>query len=128
MKHYQYSYMFCLCHMQAGGPDYTVELGRRDGRTSTIASVQRRLPHPTFNLDQLNTMFSSNGLSQTDMIALSGRLPLSASYVFRLSHNVTYVRLSDNSRRLWNCNLQCDVITCQTVWQENISFVTHSYI
>lgn len=72
--------MFCLCHMQAGGPDYTVELGRRDGRISTIASVQRRLPQPTFNLDQLNTIFSSNGLSQTDMVALSGRLPLSAMY------------------------------------------------
>lgn len=65
--------MFC-CFMQAGGPSYTVELGRRDGRVSTIASVQRRLPHPTFNLDQLNTMFSSHGLTQTDMIALSGSL------------------------------------------------------
>lgn len=58
--------------MQAGGPSYSVELGRRDGRVSSIASVQRRLPHPTFNLDQLNTMFSTHGLSQTDMIALSG--------------------------------------------------------
>ncbi|KAE8683996.1 Peroxidase 16 [Hibiscus syriacus] len=31
-----------------GGPFYTVELGRRDGRISTIASVQRQLPHPRF--------------------------------------------------------------------------------
>jgi len=57
---------------QAGGPSYSVELGRRDGRISTKASVQRKLPHPTFNLDQLNSMFASHGLSQTDMIALSG--------------------------------------------------------
>ncbi|WVZ19577.1 hypothetical protein V8G54_006899, partial [Vigna mungo] len=56
----------------AGGPFYTVELGRRDGRISTFASVQRRLPHPHFNLHQLNSMFASNGLTQTDMIALSG--------------------------------------------------------
>ena len=58
--------------MQAGGPFYPVELGRRDGRISTIASVQHRLPSPNFNLDQLNALFSSHGLDQTDMIALSG--------------------------------------------------------
>lgn len=44
-----------------------------------MASVQRRLPSPTFNLDQLNTMFTSHGLSQTDMVALSGSLLLFAS-------------------------------------------------
>lgn len=58
--------------MQAGGPSYTVELGRRDGRISTIGGVQNHLPHPDFNLDQLNAMFSSHGLTQTDVIALSG--------------------------------------------------------
>lgn len=58
--------------MQVGGPFYEVELGRRDGRISTKASVQRRLPQPSFHLDQLNTMFASHGLTQTDMIALSG--------------------------------------------------------
>lgn len=51
-----------------------MELGRRDGRISTIASVQHRLPHPDFGLDQLNSMFASHGLSQTDMIALSGTI------------------------------------------------------
>lgn len=59
-------------NMQTGGPSYKVELGRRDGRISTKASVQRKLPHPEFNLDQLNSMFASHGLNQTDMIALSG--------------------------------------------------------
>ncbi|XVF47668.1 hypothetical protein PTKIN_Ptkin03bG0128600 [Pterospermum kingtungense] len=54
-----------------GGPFYSVELGRRDGRISTKASVQNQLPHPNFNLDQLNSMFAKHGLSQTDMIALS---------------------------------------------------------
>ncbi|ONI27354.1 hypothetical protein PRUPE_1G081600 [Prunus persica] len=72
----------------AGGPSYTVELGRRDGRVSTIASVQRRLPHPTFNLDQLNTMFSSHGLTQTDMIALSGAHTLGFSHCNRFSNRI----------------------------------------
>lgn len=58
--------------MQAGGPFYEVELGRRDGRISTKASVQHKLPSADFNLDQLNSMFASLGLTQTDMIALSG--------------------------------------------------------
>ncbi|CAN4084973.1 unnamed protein product [Withania somnifera] len=40
-----------------GGPFYQVELGRRDGIISTLASVQHQLPGEGFNLDQLNTMF-----------------------------------------------------------------------
>lgn len=68
--------------MQAGGPSYKVELGRRDGRISTVASVQHKLPRPDFNLDQLNKMFSFHGLNQTDMIALSGifKSPLNYRY------------------------------------------------
>ncbi|BAT80146.1 hypothetical protein VIGAN_02312400 [Vigna angularis var. angularis] len=74
----------------AGGPFYRVELGRRDGRISTIASVQRRLPHPHFNLDQLNSMFSSNGLTQTDMIALSG------------AHTIGFSHCGHFSKRIYN--------------------------
>jgi peroxidase len=56
--------------LQSGGPYYQVELGRYDGRISTKSSVV--LPHADFNLDKLNAFFSGMGLSQTDMIALSG--------------------------------------------------------
>lgn len=67
------SLFLCVgARVQTGGPRYSVELGRRDGRISTKSSVQRKLPHATDNLDQLNALFSANGLSQTDMIALSG--------------------------------------------------------
>lgn len=58
--------------LQAGGPSYAVELGRLDGLRSTAASVNGNLPKPSFNLNQLNAMFAFKGLSQTDMIALSG--------------------------------------------------------
>lgn len=47
-----------------------MELGRFDGRVSSGSSVV--VPHGTFDLDQLNAFFSSLGLSQTDVIALSG--------------------------------------------------------
>lgn len=60
---------------QAGGPSYAVELGRLDGLRSTASSVNGKLPAPFFNLDQLSQMFAANGLSQADMIALSGARP-----------------------------------------------------
>ncbi|KDP35389.1 hypothetical protein JCGZ_10373 [Jatropha curcas] len=72
----------------AGGPFYNVELGRRDGRISTIASVQHKLPSPNFNLDQLNSMFASHGLTQTDMIALSGAHTLGFSHCGRFSKRI----------------------------------------
>uniref|UniRef100_A0A0E0KJC6 Peroxidase n=1 Tax=Oryza punctata TaxID=4537 RepID=A0A0E0KJC6_ORYPU len=55
----------------AGGPSYAVELGRLDGLSSTASSVDGKLPPPSFNLDQLTSLFAANNLSQTDMIALS---------------------------------------------------------
>ncbi|KAL6643752.1 hypothetical protein ACP70R_018518 [Stipagrostis hirtigluma subsp. patula] len=55
----------------AGGPSYAVELGRLDGLSSTASSVDGKLPAPSSDLDQLTTLFAANGLSQTDMIALS---------------------------------------------------------
>ena len=62
--------------LQSGGPSYEVELGRLDGKSSTAASVTGKLPHPNFNLNQLNAMFAANGLTQADMIALSGKLTI----------------------------------------------------
>ncbi|XP_076910679.1 peroxidase 16-like [Bidens hawaiensis] len=71
-----------------GGPSYNVELGRRDGRISTRKSVQHKLPHANFTLDQLNTMFASHGLSQTDMIALSGAHTLGFSHCNQFSKRI----------------------------------------
>ncbi|VAI41780.1 unnamed protein product [Triticum turgidum subsp. durum] len=62
---------------QSGGPNYTVELGRYDGKISTTNSVM--LPHVNDNLDSLNAFFYTLGLSQIDMIALSGAHTLGAA-------------------------------------------------
>lgn len=59
--------------MQSGGPSYAVELGRLDGLSSSSKNVDGKLPQPTFNLNQLNSMFAAHGLSQADMVALSGK-------------------------------------------------------
>lgn len=74
----------------SGGPSYAVELGRLDGLISTAASVNGKLPQPTFNLDQLNSLFAANGLSQTDMIALSA------------AHTVGFSHCSKFSNRIYN--------------------------
>ncbi|XP_054803161.1 peroxidase 55 [Prosopis cineraria] len=55
-----------------GGPSFNVELGRRDGLVSIASRVEGNLPKANFNLNQLNAIFSRHGMSQTDMIALSG--------------------------------------------------------
>ncbi|KAK8511688.1 hypothetical protein V6N13_029281 [Hibiscus sabdariffa] len=59
-----------------------------NGRISTKASVQRQLPHPNFNLDQLNSMFATHGLSQTDMIALSGAHTLGFAHCGKFSNRI----------------------------------------
>ncbi|XAR51146.1 Peroxidase [Bertholletia excelsa] len=72
-----------------GGPNYSVELGRRDGRVSTKRSVQHSLPQADFTLDELNAMFARHNLSQTDMIALSG------------AHTIGFAHCNKFSRRIY---------------------------
>ncbi|KAF2298145.1 hypothetical protein GH714_015519 [Hevea brasiliensis] len=72
----------------SGGPSYAVELGRLDGLSSTAASVNGKLPKETFNLNQLNSLFASHGLSQTDMIALSAAHTLGFSHCNRFSNRI----------------------------------------
>ncbi|KAF5185358.1 Peroxidase, partial [Thalictrum thalictroides] len=74
----------------SGGPSYAVELGRLDGISSTSSSVTGKLPKPDFNLDQLNSMFIGNGLSQVDMIALSA------------AHTLGFSHCKEFSNRLYN--------------------------
>ncbi|QCD81518.1 peroxidase 73-like [Vigna unguiculata] len=72
----------------SGGPSYTVELGRFDGLVSRASDVNGRLPQPTFNLNQLNSLFAANGLTQTDMIALSGAHTLGFSHCSKFANRI----------------------------------------
>ncbi|KVI08957.1 peroxidase 51-like [Cynara cardunculus var. scolymus] len=74
--------------MMAGGPSYPVELGRLDGLSSTAASVGGKLPKPNLNLNQLNAMFAANGLTQSDMIALSGAHTLGFSHCDQFANRI----------------------------------------
>nr|CAB3485987.1 unnamed protein product [Digitaria exilis] len=55
-----------------GGPTWDVELGRRDGTTASLDDANSDLPKPTMDLSDLINAFSKKGLSETDMIVLSG--------------------------------------------------------
>ncbi|GKA07028.1 peroxidase 5-like protein [Tanacetum coccineum] len=63
--------LILICDLQTGGLGYNVPDGRRDGRVSLIAETMA-LPPSTTNLNQLTQMFSIHGLTQEDMITLSG--------------------------------------------------------
>ena len=74
-----------------------MELGRLDGLVSMSTNVDGKLPPPSFNLDQLTSMFAVNNLSQADMIALSGEqinqitTPVSAFFLLKKSSSPTAV-------------------------------------
>ncbi|KAL1830972.1 hypothetical protein ACET3Z_000623 [Daucus carota] len=73
---------------QAGGPSFSVELGRRDGLVSKASAVPGKLPKPSFNLKQLNSIFSKHNLTQLDMIALSGAHTLGVSRCDQFSNRL----------------------------------------
>ncbi|KAJ9683238.1 hypothetical protein PVL29_019000 [Vitis rotundifolia] len=72
----------------AGGPSFSVELGRRDGLISQASQVAGNLPEPSFDLDQLNSMFARHNLSQLDMIALSGAHTVGFSHCSRFANRL----------------------------------------
>lgn len=72
----------------SGGPSYTVELGRLDGLVSQSSDVNGKLPKPGFNLNQLNSLFAGNGLTQTDMIALSAAHSLGFSHCDQFANRI----------------------------------------
>ncbi|KAH9309989.1 hypothetical protein KI387_037900, partial [Taxus chinensis] len=56
----------------AGGPNYPVKKGRRDGKVSAATAVKGNLPQANFTVDQLLKYFASKGLNRSDLVALSG--------------------------------------------------------
>ncbi|KFK25059.1 hypothetical protein AALP_AA8G061200 [Arabis alpina] len=56
----------------AGGPSWTVLLGRRDGLTANQAGANSSIPSPVESLSNITSKFSAVGLNTNDLVALSG--------------------------------------------------------
>ncbi|KAF8396045.1 hypothetical protein HHK36_017657 [Tetracentron sinense] len=56
----------------AGGPTWSVLLGRRDSTTANQAGANTSIPSPSEGLSNITSKFSAVGLDTTDLVALSG--------------------------------------------------------
>ncbi|KAG6503787.1 hypothetical protein ZIOFF_036111 [Zingiber officinale] len=58
--------------VQTGGPNFPVELGRRDGLTSQASIVHSNLPHPDNDINSIINFYRGRHLTVNEMVALSG--------------------------------------------------------
>jgi len=71
---------FVRTRVQAGGNAYQVPAGRRDGSTSRASDTNGNLPPPTANVAQLTKIFGNKGLTQKEMVILSGAHTIGSSH------------------------------------------------
>ncbi|KAJ1296453.1 hypothetical protein BS78_01G301700 [Paspalum vaginatum] len=73
----------------AGGNAYQVPAGRRDGSVSRASDTNGNLPPPTANVAQLTQMFGAKGLTQKDMVILSGAHTIGSSHCSSFSSRLS---------------------------------------
>ena len=61
-----------------------MKLGRRDSTTASLSLTDANLPKFTDDLDRLTSLFREKGLSERDMVALSGLSLINYSIIYRM--------------------------------------------
>ena len=69
-----------LIFSQTGGPHYNVLLGRRDSTIANYSGANSVLPSPKFNVTSLTQKFIDVGLTEDDMVTLSGAHTIGKSH------------------------------------------------
>ncbi|KAK9743426.1 hypothetical protein RND81_03G238300 [Saponaria officinalis] len=80
--------------VMSGGPNWEVQLGRRDSKEAYFNLANTTIPPPTFSIQQLLQNFQSRGLDAFDLVALSG------------GHTIGMSKCSNFKKRLYNQNGQ----------------------
>ncbi|KAG6512495.1 hypothetical protein ZIOFF_030616 [Zingiber officinale] len=81
-----------------GGGFYDVPAGRRDGRISLATDTSENIPRHNFTLDQLTRVFARKGLTQSEMITLSGIAVYIGAHTIGIAHCPAF------TERLYNFN------------------------
>ncbi|KAL6899885.1 hypothetical protein ACP4OV_006543 [Aristida adscensionis] len=69
----------------AGHPGYAVAAGRRDGNASLRSDLPGNLPGPSQSTPNLTKVFVGKGMSQEDMVVLSGAHSIGGAHCFMFS-------------------------------------------
>ncbi|KAK8314418.1 hypothetical protein V6Z12_D01G170000 [Gossypium hirsutum] len=90
-----------------GGPSWTVKLGRKDSTTASASLASRDLPRFADGLQRLIDLFESKGLSERDMVALSGSHTIGqaqcVTFMDRIYSNGSDIDAGFASTRRRNC-------------------------
>ncbi|XP_047057110.1 peroxidase 40-like [Lolium rigidum] len=83
----------------SGGPNWQVELGRKDSRTASLQAANSNLPAPTSGVATLVQKFTDVGLSAKDMVALSGAHTIGKARCTTFSARIAGVGVSAGSAK-----------------------------
>ncbi|XP_041012365.1 lignin-forming anionic peroxidase-like [Juglans microcarpa x Juglans regia] len=92
-----------------GGPSWTVKLGRRDSTTASLSLTDANLPKFIDGLGRLTSLFREKGLSERDMVALSGSHTIGqarcVTFRGRIHNNASDIDAGFASTRKRKCSL-----------------------
>ncbi|XP_062179013.1 peroxidase 5-like [Phragmites australis] len=72
----------------AGLPGYDVAAGRRDGERSNMDDLPGNFPVPGHRVPRLTELFNQRGLSQEDLVVLSGAHSIGGAHCFMFSNRI----------------------------------------